>query len=178
MLLGSHYYNLFSLRSKEIINKILELNHDIGLHFDPSNYQIDSYQQLLDLINNEFNTINGIYHCKVSFYSFHNPSGNPTYFDQLKWDERYVHSDKFESLKYISDSKMYFREDLIKYIEDSVYKSYQINLHPIWYKENPGNVEKRLRYFVNVWSRRLVGLVKEDTKDYLFGKFEDKSNEL
>lgn len=173
VLLSSPFYNIFNIRSKEIINHILELNHDIGLHFDPANYQVESYEHLFTLINNEISILNGILDRDISFYSFHRPASNPSYFDQLKCDERYVHSDKFESLKYISDSRMHFRENIFSLIKNNASKSYQINLHPIWYKQEFADIETRLLSFVKASENKTIELVEENINDFHFSKLKE-----
>ena len=46
VLLSTDFYNIFSIKSNEILVKILGLNHEIGLHFDETRYGIESGNEL------------------------------------------------------------------------------------------------------------------------------------
>lgn len=166
--LGSPFYNLLNIESRKIISQIIELGHDIGLHFDTVNYKYFSYNDLLTKINYEIGVLESIIGKEVVLYSFHRPASNPTIHDQLLFDERYVHSRKFDSKKYISDSKMHFREDLISYIENDAFNSYQINLHPIWYKNNNNDIEHRLLDFLIRTEKKTIELIQKNTDGFHF----------
>lgn len=171
--LGSPFYNLFNRRSKDIINQIIRMNHDIALHFDASNYVFDSYHSLIHSINYEISTLCNLTGQNISHYSFHSPSTNPLDFSELYSDKRYVHSIKFDSIKYISDSRMAFREDFMKYLEDDSFTCYQINLHPLYYKEHFDNIGNRLLDFLDDSKRRIRTLIELNIDGFNFNHDEE-----
>lgn len=47
--LGSNFYNIFEKETKNLIMKIIDFGHDIGLHFDFNQYNIENKKKLLKI---------------------------------------------------------------------------------------------------------------------------------
>lgn len=46
VLISTNFYNVFSKESRDILNEIRALGHDIGLHFDEKKYNINNFKDL------------------------------------------------------------------------------------------------------------------------------------
>ena len=70
----SPFYNIFENRYKNIIMKIVELGHEIGLHYDETSYMCDSREELISYIDKESNLIKTYFDLDIRTVSFHRPS--------------------------------------------------------------------------------------------------------
>jgi hypothetical protein len=132
ILFHSEMYNIFSPTSIKYINKIIQLGHDIGLHYDASvlsTLDIEPGKMLieeLNLLENHFNT-------KINVVSAHNPTLN----ENLKIPHNIINAydPKFtKERKYLSDSVQFWRENCFcSHI--GKYEKLQILTHPIWWSE-------------------------------------------
>lgn len=48
----------------------------------------------------------------------------------------------FDGFKYVSDSRMHWREDVLKIVENRQYQSLHILTHPFWYSEKNRSMEE------------------------------------
>ena len=127
VLLTCQTYNVFSAKNKNYLKSILQMGHEIGLHFDPSVYK--NYRKSF---KSEINILSDLCETKIKSVSLHNPSINNK-FPQFKgyinaYDPKYFSNDA-----YISDSRMHFRgKDIYKFIDkyDGT-NLLQILLHPM-----------------------------------------------
>lgn len=134
ILIHSPYYNPFSTHSTQLIKKILELEHKIGLHYDSSFYTKNN----LDAnrcIKNEIDIFNSHFQTKVNVVSAHNPTTNKKL--EINFPDKIIDADsiKFKkNRKYISDSVQNWREGpFSKFVEQ---RNLYILIHPIWWTED------------------------------------------
>ena len=146
--LRSEFYNIFEKTISSKINQILELGHDVGLHFDLSVYDKKTKKDITHNIKWEKKILSELLNKKISVFSFHNPdlkyalsipdykiSGMiNTYSKKLK-----------NSHYYISDSNGYWRftrlYDLLKNHNQS---KIQILIHPGHWQKSPMSPRKRI----------------------------------
>lgn len=142
IMVTSEFYNIFSKENRDYILGIQNSGHSIGLHFDTQNYNISNNVDLIKQINNEREILEKITKKSVKFVSFHRPLEND--FDITSDEFVNVYGKKyFQDMKYISDSRMHWREDLEENIKCG-HNTLHILTHPIWYKENEIEMKKIL----------------------------------
>ena len=150
VLLRTEMYNLFSEKSLEILNKIIDLGHNIGLHFDASLYA-DS--EINDAACWEADCLQNAIKQEINMISFHRPA--------QKW---LGHSGKiagrshtyqpqwFNEMAYCSDSRgrWDFGHPLdLKATEEK--RSLQLLTHPIWWcSASQYTVEAKLKNFLEI----------------------------
>ncbi len=136
ILLSSNFYNVFSQKSLDIIHKIKGLGHAIGLHFDETKYIINNKDDFEINAKSELNLFSQIVNGGNDYLSMHRPSklaleGNFDFGDTVN-----SYSKKFfNEYKYLSDSRMNWREDVISIVQSGDYNKLQILTHPIWYQK-------------------------------------------
>lgn len=136
VLLSTNFYNIFSKKSKEIINEILNLGHNIGLHFDVRNYEITTKDELEAYIRYEIEIMEKALSLKVDNVAFHRPlkwclEGN---FEFTGVINSYA-DEFFKDFKYVSDSRMNWREDVLGIIKSNSYNKLHILTHAFGYSE-------------------------------------------
>ncbi len=75
ILFHAPLYNPFSLRSSQIINQVLKLGHNIGLHYD-SSFILENDLDPTDAVNLEIKLMEQHFKCTIKVISAHNPSTN------------------------------------------------------------------------------------------------------
>ena len=127
-----------------MIMHIKELGHDIGLHFDETNYALPSAydernEKIKELIIHEKNVMEKIIPgIKIESVSMHMPS-KQTLEEDLHFEDNFINSYSykfFKKHKYISDSNMHWRENIYETIASGQYDNLHILTHPIWYDVN------------------------------------------
>lgn len=113
ILLATPFYNPFHRKSRNIIKAIRDMGHDIGLHFDEANYFISNKKELINYVEREIAILSNGLDMDIKSVSMHRPS---------KWVlEEDVHFKSvinsysrifFNDFKYLSDSRMHWREDV------------------------------------------------------------------
>lgn len=151
IILTSRIYNVFDKDIIKKIYKIKELGHDIGIHFDETSYDILNITDLENAVHKEKEIFNNYLDLDVSTISFHVPSSlilqNSIEIEGLI----NTYSDKFfRNYKYLSDSRMNWREGCIcSKLNSCEHKKYQVVLHPVWWT-NKGINSSRIkeRFFI------------------------------
>lgn len=148
------FYNLLEKSQSQIVQEILTLGHDIGLHFDANYYDIQSENQLDKLIQKESTWLNDWFGIIPTVFSFHNPSEfllsceRETYGGLLN-----CYSKTFkDTISYCSDSNGYWRfRRLRDVLEKGADFRLQVLTHPAWWQEKP--MYPRERIFRSVYGR-------------------------
>lgn len=149
ILVTTDFYNIFSKRSYESIMRILSLGHEIGLHFDEKRYDIETVDEMKKYVEMEADLLGKYLNIDIKVVSMHRPSKlcleNDIQFDHLinSYSSKY-----FKSMKYISDSRLHWREDPIEIIESGKYKKLHILTHPFSYTIDKKTIETKLRDFI------------------------------
>ena len=134
----SKYYSLD--KSSTELEKIIELGHNIGLHYDSkywSDKQLDhqsAFHEEIDLFKTKFNI-------PIKVASAHNPTTNkmkPLVFPD---DIKNAYDSKFtKEIKYLSDSVQFWREGCICK-NWKKYNQIQLLIHPEWWTEKSKKME-------------------------------------
>lgn len=149
ILLSTNFYNVFSKESFEKLNQIQSLGHEIGLHFDEKRYDIQTIRDMQNCVELEAEILGKLLNTDIKVVSTHRPSKlileNDIQFHQMinSYSSKY-----FKSMKYVSDSRMNWREDPIETIESGKYEKLHILTHPFWYSTKPETMEVKLKEFL------------------------------
>ena len=114
--LHSRYYNLFDPCYRNVFNKIKELGHLVGLHFDCRYWGVEDEKQLDVYITLDRSYLEKNFEVEIDTFSFH----NTTPFTQSCLDYKYgglinVYSSFFkERYSYCGDSLGYWRFDRLE----------------------------------------------------------------
>lgn len=136
LLPHSEFYNLFEKSITDIVNEIISLGHNIGLHFDPIYYNVTSKEELEYWLNFEKDIIENIFHIKVNVFSFHNPTEEILNFDDLSYSGMLnTYSKELKNnVSYCSDSNGYWRfKRMYDVISTDKPTKLQILTHPEWW---------------------------------------------
>lgn len=164
-----HFHNNFyNLLEEEIIlfaKKILELGHELGLHFDPHFYHtiFGSNCDLIKYVKIEKKLLEELFENKVVAISFHNPdtflnfdTKKEKILDMVNVNSNYIKT----HYAYCSDSNGYWR---FERLEDILLKTDILKLHvlthPGWWAPEPMSPRNRI-------TRCIEGRVKSQHKRY------------
>lgn len=133
ILITSNFYNVLNKKSKKIIKKIIQLGHNIGLHYDEMNYDDESLE-IKDIINSEVNILESIFEIKISSVSMHRPS-KAILNANIKFDSliNTYSDDFFKKIEYISDSRMNWKKNPFDFVGKPNKGPLQLLVHPFWY---------------------------------------------
>ncbi len=137
VLLSTNFYNIFSKESRNILEKIKKNGGLIGLHFDETQYRITSQNDMITYINQEIEILSSVVDEKIDVVSMHRPSKEFLSMDlQLPKVINSYSKVFFEQMKYLSDSRRNWRENVEEIIEKNKYERLHILTHPFWYSDS------------------------------------------
>lgn len=183
LFLKSPFYNIFSNDNEKYINRIIENNHCIGLHFD---YSISWHQTLAQIpfqITQEAEFIQNYFSIKVDAISFHRPF-NINFLNKLELSSFPNAYEKIfiENFKYFSDSRGCWRYghpfDSQEYTEK---KNLHLLVHPIWWNESQMSPLQTLNNFKKQYNRRFIKSLYTELKSFwntLEKEKQEKKNKL
>lgn len=152
VLLTSNFYNMHSQRNREIVNEIRDMGHIVGLHFDEMAYPQDAGNACMVAkdIQRELKILSDILDTDVTVFSYHRPT--KAILDAEIKIQRTINSYNnlfFKQFKYLSDSRMYWRESISNIIEGgSTAPRIHILTHPFWYHEDERDMRETLGNFL------------------------------
>jgi hypothetical protein len=137
--LHSEFYNTLEKRNVEAIKEIINLGHQIGLHFDSHFWDIESEDQLENFITFDKEILKRYFDVKIKAFSFH----NNTSFTLSCRKDKYagllnVYSEHFRNkFAYNADSLGFWRyERLEDRLKEAKEDNLQILIHDgMWQKE-------------------------------------------
>ena len=144
VLLSTDFYNVHSKSSRECIDTIVKNGGSIGLHFDETQYCIQTEEELKECVAMERDVLSEITGLKVDVVSMHRPSEKLLTSD-IEFSDIINSYSKvyFNEMKYLSDSRRHWRENVDELIELGTYQRLHILTHPFWYRQG---MEKDLVY--------------------------------
>lgn len=166
VLISSDFYNAFSKNSVNIMKQIMNLGHDIGLHFDEQKYERED--DLLKCLDSEIDLLEKYIGKKIDSVSMHRPSKDTLDADWVIRNGSVVNSyskEFFQEFKYVSDSRCNWREDIYKIIESGEFNRLHILTHPIWYSEKPRSMNETLKMFVSDAGIERYETLQDNIKD-------------
>jgi hypothetical protein len=134
----SSFYNPFEPSQAELIKKIINYGHWIGLHFDAQANRIYSEELLNEIVNCEGRWLKEAFGVDLHAFSFHNPTREHLIYENDSYGGLVnCYSSKFKKqLPYCSDSNGYWRfrrlHDVIEKADDSCL---QVLTHPGWWQK-------------------------------------------
>jgi hypothetical protein len=166
ILLSTSFYNLFHRKSNDIIKKIRSMGHEIGLHFDEVNYPIGNIDELRHHVRKEVSIMSQGLGMEIKTVSMHRPSKWVLEAD-IKF-ENVINSygrEFFNDFKYLSDSRMHWREDAYKVIKSNAYERLHILTHPFWYGDEEATIEEKLKGFIRTQKNYCYYNLKDNIRD-------------
>lgn len=148
LLLHSEFYNLFEKDISNLVKKIRDLGHDIGLHFDSHFYEILDENVLEEKLLFEKDIIEKLFSIEVKSFCFHVTSNFTLSCNKEEYaGMKNVFSFFFQKkIGYSSDSNGHWRFDrLYDLIENNTHKQLQINTHPEWWQDESMSPKKRIQ---------------------------------
>ncbi|MEZ0369395.1 MAG: hypothetical protein ACAI44_09950 [Candidatus Sericytochromatia bacterium] len=139
-LLSSPHYNLLEAESRRILARILELGHEVGLHFDATVHAVADHRQLEAALAFERQLLEALSGKPVPVFSFHNPGAFELSCDALRYAGMYnTYARPFQTdIGYCSDSNGYWRyhrlEDVLR---QAAHPRLQVLTHPEWWQAEP-----------------------------------------
>ncbi len=162
---GAIFYNLFEINIQKVVKEILGLNHQIGVHFDPSQYDVKTEEELIYFLEFEKKIFENLFGVETKVFSFHNPTPEVLSYDKFTYAgmiNTYA-SELKSQFVYCSDSNGYWRHKRLKdFLNDNTNKNIQVLTHPAWWQENVmppyeriargvyGRAEKTLETYVDL----------------------------
>ena len=150
ILLSTGFYNPFHKKAYDIITEIRKMGHDIGLHFDEARYSISNEYEFAWYVEKEASILSEGLNISINVVSMHRPS-RWVLDNNLKFNNLINSYSKefFSNFKYLSDSRMNWREDVYQVIQSNTYDRLHILTHPIWYGGKQSNIKDILLDFIN-----------------------------
>lgn len=166
VLLSTDFYNIFSKKSNALLRGIMNYGHKIGLHFDEKRYVIANKEELEQYVEYERNILESVIETSLDAVSMHRPSKwileNDIQFETIV---NSYSKEFYNQFKYLSDSRMYWREDILTIIESEQYDKLHILTHPFWYSNKNEKIETKLFDFINVSRLNTFRNLKDNFRD-------------
>lgn len=148
------FYNALEGTQAGLIKKILNLGHDIGVHFDGAFFNTTSEFQLNKQVKIDADLLENYFGIRPTAFSFHNPTSF-----HLSCEDGYYgglvncYSRQFKKeVPYCSDSNGYWRfRRLSDVLENASDRCLQVLTHPGWWQEKA--MPPRQRIFRAVYGR-------------------------
>jgi len=162
VLLSSGYYNLLSKDYIAFPKQLVDLGHEVGLHYDGQvlrQFASKNPEQSLHLQAECLFSLTGI---QVSSIAMHNPSISGE--DPFEATESYVnayHKRFTQDINYISDSCGAWRDEALLTIQSEKIKgSLQLLIHPIFWNETSRNRWASLKKLVELKETQIADEAK------------------
>jgi hypothetical protein len=135
VLLHSEFYNPLEGSVRDILLQILDLGHEVGLHFDFSFYRYNK-KRLDQALSVESQLLEMTLETQIRSFSFHNPTevelslNGDSYAGLVNCYSPYF----FKDVDYVSDSNGYWRHRSIRQaLQVSKDRPIQVLTHPVWW---------------------------------------------
>lgn len=150
-LTNSDFYNVYSLKNRQIVGNLLESGHEIGLHFDEKAFEaVGGLQTISKHICREARSLAEGCGCEVRAVSMHRPSKVMIENDLDIPGIINSYSRKYYcEYKYVSDSRRLWHEDIIEIIKSGEYDRLQILAHPFWYSYKEQTLAQTLSAYLS-----------------------------
>lgn len=147
VLLRTDFYNPLERGNVERLREIARLGHDIGLHYDETQYE--DGDDAIAAIQREADTLGGALGLPIECVSMHRPSKASL---EAQWSIPGIvnsySSEFFQGFEYASDSRRRWRKPILDMIESGKYPRLHVLTHPFWYGGTEASLEESLRRFI------------------------------
>lgn len=163
-LVTSDFYNPLSKNNQDGLRRILELGHEIGLHFDEMAY--DRLDDVVGAITKEARFLSDILNIPITTVSMHRPSQKTLEANyEIPGMTNSYGKTFFNDFKYLSDSRRRWREPVLNIIKSGEYGRLHILTHPIWYQEKEESIHDTIKRFVMSANKERYYQEAENIKD-------------
>lgn len=167
VLVSSEFYNVATKKNAGLLKKIHAMGHQIGLHFDEMCYEGKGSGEMVIMAEKEKEILQNVIEMPVTTVSMHRPSKmmleNEVSFPSMinSYSSKF-----FKEFKYLSDSRMHWRENVEAVIKSHDYHRLHILTHAFWYaKSEWGGVRERLLEFILQANLERYSWQKENFRD-------------
>lgn len=167
VLLRTDFYNVFSKASKEALDRIRSLGHEIGLHFDEASY-VPALRpdEVVQNIIKECGLLSALLETRVSTVSMHRPSKSTLEADyQIPGIVNSYGRTFFHDFKYVSDSRRRWREPVLDIIRSGEYDRIHILTHDSWYHDKEEDISQTIGDFIRSANRERYAQMMENITD-------------
>jgi hypothetical protein len=165
------FYNFLERSQLEIIRKIINLGHFIGLHFDSDFYGVKNEDELDVWVLREARVLEEWIGVKIETFSFHNPDSFLLSCEREAYGGvRNCYSAQFKaSVPYCSDSNGYWRfRRLTDVLSNACDPCLQVLTHPEWWQVK--RLYPRERIFRSIFGRAAAVLWSYDRTLLEYGR--------
>lgn len=169
ILISSPFYNILEKKTQLKAMKIKMLGHDIGLHFDELNYSDEYYINnggVKNVILSECKLLADSLKLDINSVSMHRPSKTTL---DANYDLSPVINSYgnifFKEFKYVSDSRMKWRENIKDIIESNLYDKLHILTHAFWYNDYKADIKENILKFINSGNLERYDILADNITD-------------
>ena len=163
-LVTSDFYNPVSKNNLDGLRRILELGHEIGLHFDEMAY--DRLDDIVGAVTKEARLLSDILNIPITTVSMHRPSQKTLEANyEIPGMINSYGKTFFNDFKYLSDSRRRWREPVLDIVKSGQYDRLHILTHAIWYNEVEEDIHETIKKFVTSANLERYYQEKENIKD-------------
>jgi len=169
VLVCTDFYNVFSANNQRIIRKLESCGHEVGLHFDETRYPEDMGKpdKIIDRIIAEAELLAYVTCKPVTSVAMHRPTKEIIESDLQIPGMINAYSTKFmKEFKYVSDSRMKWREPVEEYIETGTHEKLHILTHPFWYNDDEISMSENIKRFIENANRDRYNCLNENITDF------------
>ena len=166
VLVTSDFYNAASRHSRECLLRIKHMGHEIGLHFDETAYGPLDADSMTAAILKEREMLQNMTEIEISSVSMHRPSKWVLEADlKIPGMVNSYGREFFHDFKYVSDSRMRWREDVMKYALERTYPRLHILTHAFWYNDEELSLHDALDGFLSAARKDRYGILNGNFTD-------------
>lgn len=166
VMLTSEFYNPAAAANAELLNQIFQMGHKIGLHFDETKYGDKPEAEVKRAAEQEREILEKILGVPITAISMHRPSKGTL---EANWAfESMINSygtEFFKKFKYVSDSRMHWREDVEAIIRSHEYDRLHILTHAFWYGEKEADTRQRLINYLEAAKIERYDILNQNFRD-------------
>lgn len=167
LLLTSDFYNIHSVTNRKYIRQILKNGHNIGLHFDETQYSMDERSEMEFYIKKEIDILSDIAETQINVVSMHRPSKMTLQENiHIEGIENSYSKEYFDEIKYISDSRHCWREDVLDAVTSGRFDKLQILTHPFWYKNDSESTKDIVSEYLQEKRKRDIESLDNNITDF------------
>lgn len=158
LLFSSSFYNLLSAECCAAARRLVELGHEVGLHYDLSCYDMIRRERPLDVLVSQADALAQLSGAPVRSIALHNPS--------VYGADVFQHVDRFinaydprytKAIAYYSDSCGAWRDETALLLQRGELPArFQLLIHPIFWDQAPADRWARLDRLVAEQTRMLL----------------------
>lgn len=135
LLFSSPFYNLLDVEHRSFPRRLVELGHEVGLHYDVSAYEATGVPDLSEVLLAEAALLGTMSGRQVSSIAAHNPSlhGQDPFGTSERFVNAYDHAFTVDTV-YLSDSCGAWRNDAVRMLATPPYPPrIQLLVHPVFW---------------------------------------------